>query len=126
VLVVTAFALALVFVVGISTKCRTPPAKAGGSKRKLRGLPTLVRSKAKWKGRSASGGLHKRSAEDWGSGLRARGGWPLAISLVGKVRFIKMVAFRNRGVVNWNKFTPRETLLQADFTLPIEMLYVPV
>ncbi len=23
-----------------------------------------------------SGGLHKRSAEDWGSGLRARGGWP--------------------------------------------------
>ena len=22
-----------------------------------------------------SGGLHKRSAEDWGRGLRARGGW---------------------------------------------------
>jgi hypothetical protein len=51
-------------------------AKAGGSKGKLRGIPTLVTERggverAKW-----SGGLHKRSAEDWGSGLRARGGWP--------------------------------------------------
>src|ERR1700742_4218700 len=35
--------------------------------------PPLQRSRAEWKGRSASGGLHKRSAEDWGHGLRARG-----------------------------------------------------
>jgi hypothetical protein len=52
-------------------------AKAGGSKRKLRGIPTLrTRATAGVERAKRSGGLHKRSAEDWGHGLRARGGWP--------------------------------------------------
>src|SRR6267154_4711945 len=51
-------------------------AKAGGSKRKLRGIPALgTRATAEVERAKRSGGLHKRSAEDWGRGLRARGGW---------------------------------------------------
>jgi hypothetical protein len=51
------------------------------------------------------------------------GAGTLAISLVGKVRLVQLVVFRNRGVYNWNKFvTTGKTLRQADFTLPIEML----
>ena len=51
-------------------------AKAGGSNCKPRGIPTLERS-----GRAErSGGLHKRSAEDWGSPLwRAIGAEPLSV-----------------------------------------------
>src|SRR5579859_8045155 len=45
-------------------------AKAGGSKCKLRGIPTLG---AKPRRSGKGEGLHKRSAEDWGNGLRARG-----------------------------------------------------
>src|ERR1700722_15194064 len=51
-------------------------AKAGGSNCKLRGIPTLVTEQGEVERASERGGLHKRSAEDWGSGLRARGGWP--------------------------------------------------
>jgi hypothetical protein len=43
-------------------------------------LHPLERSSAKWKGRSVNGGLHKRSAEDWGKRhVRARGLDPLEV-----------------------------------------------
>jgi len=48
-------------------------AKAGGSNCKLRGIPTLVTKQGGVERAKRSGGLHKRSAEDWGNGLRARG-----------------------------------------------------
>jgi hypothetical protein len=51
----------------------SPLAKAGGSNCKLRGLPTLVTEQGAVEKAERSGGLHKRSAEDWGHGLRARG-----------------------------------------------------
>jgi hypothetical protein len=73
--VVMALLLALVFVVGISTKCRTPPGEGGGSKRKLRYPHPCNGTTRSGKG-EGSGGLHKRSAEDWGNGLRARGAGP--------------------------------------------------
>jgi hypothetical protein len=48
-------------------------AKAGGSNCKLRGIPTLATEQGGVERAERSGGLHKRSAEDWGHGLRARG-----------------------------------------------------
>ncbi len=51
-----------------------PLAKAGGSKCKLRGIPTLG---TRVERAERSGGLHKRSAEDWGDGLYAREGGAL-------------------------------------------------
>ena len=54
-------------------------AKAGGSKRKLRGIPTLVTEQGgSGKGGAVARGLHKRSAEDWGK--RLAGAWGLASS----------------------------------------------
>jgi hypothetical protein len=62
-------------------------AKAGGSKRKLRGIPTLgTRATAEVERAKRSGGLHKRSGEDWGRGLRARGGWSPSLVREGRCR----------------------------------------
>src|ERR1700677_232331 len=53
-------------------------AKVGGSNCKPRGLPTLVMQRSGMERAERSGGLHKRSAEDWGRGLSgARGEAPL-------------------------------------------------
>jgi hypothetical protein len=48
-----------------------PLAKAGGSKCKAEGYPHPWNEVER---AERSGGLHKRSAEDWGDGLRAREG----------------------------------------------------
>ena len=54
-------------------------AKVGGSKCKPRGLPTLAMQRSVMERAERSGGLHKRSAEDWGSPLwRAIGAEPLS------------------------------------------------
>ena len=51
-------------------------AKAGGSKRKLRGLPTLgMRAKRQVERAERSEGLHKRQREDWGCGWSREWGW---------------------------------------------------
>jgi len=69
-------------------------AKAGGSNCKLRGFPTLVTEQGLVERAKRSGGLHKRSAEDWGNGLRARGA---ELPLEGlAVAFRVGVAGRNR------------------------------
>jgi hypothetical protein len=53
-------------------------AKVGGSNCKPRGLPTLAMQRSGMERAERSGGLHKRSAEDWGRGLSgARGEAPL-------------------------------------------------
>jgi hypothetical protein len=54
-------------------------AKAGGSNCKLRGIPTLVMEQGGVERAKRSGGLHKRSAEDWGHGLWARGAELLSV-----------------------------------------------
>ena len=69
-------AFAVVVAVACDIHAERHLAKAGGSKRKLRGIPTLATEQGGVERAERSGGLHKRSAEDWGSGLRARGGWP--------------------------------------------------
>jgi hypothetical protein len=51
-----------------------PLAKAGGSKCKAQGYPHPWNDVER---AERSGGLHKRSAEDWGEGLRAREGGAL-------------------------------------------------
>src|SRR5689334_6006333 len=53
--------------------CRTPPGEGGGSKAQGGGgLPTLgAEAQAGAERAKRSGGLHKRSAEDWGYPLRS-------------------------------------------------------
>lgn len=60
--------------------CRTPPGEGGGSKVQGEGSPHPWRAGAAGTKRAKrSGGLHKRSAEDWGSPCGARSGQsPLA------------------------------------------------
>ena len=58
--------------------CRTPPGEGGGNKPASRGVsPTLATgAQRKWKGRSASGGSHKRTASvkigEWLAGREGR------------------------------------------------------
>ena len=61
--------------------CRTPPGEGGGSKVQGEGSPHPWRAGAAGTERAKrSGGLHKRSAEDWGSPLwRAIGAEPLSV-----------------------------------------------
>lgn len=59
-----------------------PVAKAGGSKCKPRGVPTL---ETRVERAERSGGLHKRRAEDWGDGLCAREGGALLGDLQGEI-----------------------------------------
>ena len=66
-------AFAVVVAVACDIHAERHLAKAGGSKRKLRGIPTLVTEQSGVGRAKRSGGLHKRSAEDWGNPLRARG-----------------------------------------------------
>ena len=74
------FAVAVVVAVACDIHAERHLAKAGGSKRKLRGIPTLATKQGGVERAERSGGLHKRSAEDWGNGLRARGAeLPLAV-----------------------------------------------
>ena len=69
-------AVAVVVAVACDIHAERHLAKAGGSNCKLRGIPTLATEQGGVERAERSGGLHKRSAEDWGNGLRARGGWP--------------------------------------------------
>src|ERR1700722_17846365 len=57
--------------------CRTPPGEGGVARVQGRGLPTLGEGAEGGTERAErSGGLHKRSAEDWGSPCAARGQRP--------------------------------------------------
>ena len=67
------FAFAVVVAAACDIHAERHLAKAGGSNCKLRGIPTLATERGGVERAERSGGLHKRSAEDWGSGLRARG-----------------------------------------------------
>ena len=66
-------AFAVVVAVACDIHAERHLAKAGGSNCKLRGIPTLAMERSGVERAERSGGLHKRSAEDWGHGLRARG-----------------------------------------------------
>jgi hypothetical protein len=73
------FAVAVVVAVACDIHAERHLAKAGGSNCKLRGLPTLVMEQGVVERAKRSGGLHKRSAEDWGHGLWARGAELLSV-----------------------------------------------
>ena len=81
-------AFAVVVAVACDIHAERHLAKAGGSKRKLRGIPTLgAKPRRSGKGEAMAEVCTSDSAEDWGNGLCARVGLaPLVLLLLLVVR----------------------------------------
>ena len=94
------FAVAFVVAVACDIHAERHLAKAGGSKRKGRGIShPWSEAKARVERAKRSGGLHKRSAEDWGNPLRARGAEPLSVLSTCVTKQTKDMRYRGRGTL---------------------------